>query len=372
MTTEIPNYFAPPSLEAYPFIDILFHRYDIGIRHLWNETDLEQPYSDKAFTAHYFTEPVIIRRDRIAPLLSMNDKTFERLFVILKPELSTGETYRTKADLVALAGEKDRWYDKVRHQNASRQTTFLHHSTLAKNIHWGLLASLYNESTPYQQEAICGYFSKVRNRTLERLMKIPGPTFELPTSLTQTFDSKVEHGEVLLFSEPQQEWLREDIFHHQYRIEGFHHLFKRPSLIATAATLAQAIAKISIFAQGFNMTINMNAFDVLLGGNYVAGGEFHTGPRLRAPTSASDIKAPGKIRWNLDDSAWEPNKTTSAQDQQAKPLRYPTSFKPLVDFNPRSPSCISRNEFIKTLFATEKAMGLQWSKAFKLEDELGL
>ena len=346
MTTTRPTYLAPPSLEAYPFIDILFHRLDVFIKHEYNEKAFEQAYSDKSFTSSFFTPPIEVIPYRFEPLMAMTDQTFERLCDILKPFNSYGETYRTKEELAALAGGSKQSDDSAGHNAAMRQTAVLHYSTMGSNIHWGSLANLYNESTHDQQEAISNFFMRVRNRCLEDLMNVPGPTFTLPASLDEVFESKVEQGERLVFSTSRQKWLREDLFHNRYRVEGFNSSRNQLFLLSTAPTLAQAIAKLSIFTQGINPTsLNMSEFGVYLDGNYVADGMFKRDIGKRPQPFLKALKAPVSLQWNLNDDVW--------------------------DEEPESPR-ISRAEFTKILFATEKALGLQWSKVRMLEDELGM
>lgn len=348
MASPRPSYLAPPSLEAYPFIDILFHRQDIHINHKYNEKDFEQAYPDKEFANAYFTSPLEVIPYRIEPLLAMTDQTFERLCDILEPIDSDGQAYRTKAELAALVAYIKQPEDSTGQHQAMLQTAVLHHSTLSNNIHWGSLANLYNESSSDQQEAISGYFQRIRNRSLEDLMKVPAPTFELPASLCEDFESKVEQGVRHVYSTARQDWLREDLHHNRYRIEGFNGGRGLIFLLATAPTLAQAIAKLSIFTQAINPpSFNMSEFSVLLDGKYVADGQFKRDFGKRPQPFMSAMKAPVKIQWNLEDDVWD-----------VEPDVYP----------PR----VTRAEFTKTLYATEKALGLQWSKVRKLEDELGL
>lgn len=346
MTTTRPTYLAPPSLEAYPFIDILFHRLDIFIKHEYNEKDFEQAYSDKKFTGAFFTPPIEVIPYRLEPLMVMTDQTFERLCDILEPFDSYGQAYRTKEELAALAGGPKTSDDSAGHQAAMRQTAVLHYSTLSSNIHWGSLANLYNESTNDQQEAISNFFIRVRNRCLEDLMKIPGPTFELPSSLHKEFPSKVEQGERLLYSESRQKWLREDLLHNRYRVEGFNSSRNQLFLLATAPTLAQAIAKLSLFTKAIHApSFRIGEFGIYLDGNYVADGMFKREIGRTPQQFLTAMKEPVKIQWNLNDDVW---------DEEPESQR------------------ISRADFTKLLFATEKALGLQWSKVRKLEDELGL
>lgn len=346
MTATRPTYLAPPSLEAYPFIDILFHRLDIHIKHEYNEKDFEQAYSDQSFANLYYTSPLKDIPFRIEPLLAMTDQTFERLCDILEPIDSDGQAYRTKAELAGSIAGIEHPDDTDGHHAAMLQTAVLHHSTVSSNIHWGRLANLYNESTPDQQEAISGFFLRVRNRCLEDLMKVPGPTFELPASLHEEFASKVEQGDRLIYSETSQKWLREDLFHNRYRVEGFHSGKNQIFLLATAPTLTQAIAKLTLFTQHIHApTHSMSEFCVVLDGEYVADGLFKRDFGKKPQAFLTALKTPVKTQWNLNDDVW--------------------------DDEPGSPR-ISRTDFTKILFATEKALGLQWSKVRKLEDELGL
>jgi hypothetical protein len=346
------NYLAQPSLEAYPFIDILFHRLDIHIKHKYNEKDFEQAYSDKSFANAFFDHlgNASMAPSRTEPLMAMTDHTFEWLCAILEPIHHSGHAYRTKEELAMLAGTMPS-DDSAGHQAAMRQTAVLFESTLTSNVHWGTLVNLYNESTADQQEAISNYFLRVRNRCLEDLMKVPAPVFELPASLHHEFESKVEQGQCLLFSEPRQKWLREDLLLNRYRVEGFNGGKNQIFLLATAPTLAQAIAKLSVFTKNINpQSFNISEYSVLLDGQYVADGAFKREIGRTPQSFLSAMKKPVKIRWNLEDDVWDEE----------------------IQKDPTLPPRITKAEFIKTLYATEKALGLQWSKVQRLEDELGM
>jgi hypothetical protein len=348
MTDTRPNHLAPPSLDAYPFIDILFHRLDVFIKHAYNEEHFDPRYSDKAFANAYFTSPLEVIPYRIEPLLAMTDQTFERLCDILEPIDSDGQAYRTKAELAASIAGIEHPEDTDGHHAAMLQTAVLHHSTLSSNIHWGRLAALYNESTLDQQEAISGFFTRVRNRSLEDLMMVPPPTFALPASLHEDFEAKVEQDMRYLFCSTRQKWLREDLHHNRYRVEGFNAAKGQIFLLATAPTLAQAIAKLSIYTQSIKpQSFNMSEFCVLLDGKYVAGGEFKRELGKNPQPFVSALKRTVNIRWNLEDDVWDVE---------------PDEYLPRI----------TKADFTKLLFATEKALGLQWSKVRKLEDELGL
>lgn len=339
MSGKLPTYVTPPSLDAYPFISgkLKFTNHNIAL--LGDEEPWPDKFEDVGFEHDHFFSPDIIDVDRSSILSRMSDSTFERLFGILKLCLNNFTTITSKADLTALVLRNADLYTDKQIRPDQIEAYQLSDLKTDEHIHWGDLTALYNESNPDQQRVISDYFEHYKNRSLVRLLSVQAPCFNLPVSLDEQFLSKTENGQTFLFSDIQSAWLRDDVFHRQFTIQAVMSDMEY-RLVACAPTLTTALAKVTSFVLALDRSSGHIAMRVLLNEKLLAVAKI-------ANTKGNN--ASQKMIWNLDRIGTDNEfKKISAQEGNLK------------------------DTFTDTLLAVEKALGLQWSKVQKLEDELGL
>jgi hypothetical protein len=322
MSRTLPTYITPPALEAYPLITARLIYSNPNIDLLGD--DQSCPYDD-AF-------------DRASILTAMTGPTFSRLSGILKLRLND-TAITSKSQLSTLAHRNADLYAIKNSRAHQIAANLLGDLTIEKYLHWGDLTSLYNESSPDQQRAISDYFKYFQGRTLIKLLNEQAPAFELPANAEAEFLSKTENGQTFLFSDIQNAWLRDDVFHRQFVIKAVRSDLDK-DIITCAPTLDLALFKATAFTLALGRETHYIALQVQLNGKLLAG----------ATTAyAKGYQSPMKLTWNLGKVGLGlEHKKISAHEG---------------DINAT---------FTDTLLAAEKAMGVQWSKVRKLEDELGL
>lgn len=390
MTPRADSLTVPP-LDAFPFINIAHFVLPHGFKHDHNEDSLPNQAGDADFQTDNFEFPENVGNAQMAPVRAMSDETFARLFKILRP-IVFGEVVQTRDDLSRIAvANMAKFIDKDTPFINDPQPGFtldqletylLAKAELTFDIHWGQLAELYNGSAPEQQEAIHQYFVYCLNRTLSRLMDIPPPIIPLPDSLQEVFQSKEVDGVTFLFSDLRQTWMREDRFNKQFRIDGYHSGTKTNYLLATTPTLSQAIAKASLFLKGKNSSShNLDSITVRLNGRFVASAKTSMLGYAEDMDLMDMLMLPSSLKWDLSKlNEWvsQLNKERSEAEEKARDSESPDTRKvyenSLVDLDFRIPLAekMAKGEFRKVLYATEKALDLQWSKVAHLEDDLGL
>lgn len=348
-----------PSLHDYPFISAAFSRTIAEFKNADGQmisTDVsgERRLKDRNFNGHG-----TVKHEQMAPIHGMTDQTFESLFGLLKPSVK-GKLIRSKTDLETLAAIELKDDLATLDQMASY---LLFGANLSPNIQWAKVAHLFNESTNDQKEAIYHYFGEYKNRVLSWLFELNPKITELPESLQESFESKEQDGVTYLYSESLQKWLRDDRFHQQYRVDIVITRMNAITLAATAPTLAQAIAKATLYVLDGEYELDCYHCTIRQSGLPVAHAEFHS---LNSDHDKiiDYAERPIKLIWQADNLGFGQqyidnmiNKGTTQAQMNAM----------LQNYAP-----VTEKTFIKTLFAVEKALGVTWNKVARLEDELGL
>ena len=339
MPSERPARIATPSVDAYPYIRLLYENIDCHIPKEPVDWDRVGPHVVKDFDFDYSRQQTASKIDAalMAPLAAMSDQTFEALCSVLKPRMY-GEIITSRNSLADLA--QRRYSDLSTDENPASLDQVMTHLFLTawanRYVEWARLAELYNDSPDDQKEALHRYFTEGRNRDLGFMFRVKTPEFDLPASFDKPLQTKAGNDQTQAFDLVTGKWLREDFVMNQFEVHGIDS-HNRDILIATAPTLELAIAR------GINGAINFNGkllrMTLTLHGRFVAEGEVEFTSGSHPHIKDKDPR----ITW----THVEP-RTTSDEGR------------------------IDKNEFLKTLYATESALGIQWSKVSKLEDELGL
>jgi hypothetical protein len=354
-----------PALQDYPFISIIYRGEGTGFKtgaglDAAGDTNL---HGEILFTR--FASPGKIDLPLIAPYEAMTDETFAALASILgfycgdhaikdRPGLEQFSLQKIKQFMPA-----DPLFDT--YSPAQLQAYALSRSTLSrKNIHWGNLASLYNQSAADQQQAILQYFEKYLGQDLEHLLAYKAKHYDLPKSLMDTSETREHKGNTYHYSEVLQTWLRDDAYLQQYRVDIVNDVYQ--TLIATAPTITLALAKAIDHLKDTEYTPDFDHCEIRQGGLRVATSSFESRVDDR---QLNDFAArPVKALWRLDDLGADKEIEEAIRTRNLAPVQ--------VEAMTKFTTPIKKEDFIKTLYKVEKAMGVQWNKVRHLEDALGL
>lgn len=334
-----PVHIATPSVSAYPYIRLLYENIDCHIPKEpmdWNRVG-PHVVQDDDFNYSKQQEPSKIDNELMAPLAAMSDETFEALCSVLRPRIYS-DVITNRNSLANMAQLRySEFYDDANPVSLDQVMTHLFlNARSSRYVEWARLAELYNRSPDDQQEALYRFFTDCQNRDLGFLFRLKAPEFDLPATFDKPLQTRVENGEKQVFDVAAGEWLMEGVVMNQFEVHAID-FQNRDILIATAPTLELAIARGINGVIGFSGTLFSTS--ISQNGRFVASGdiEFTSGehPRLKD-------KDP-RITWTHTDQ--RPSKNEGG---------------------------ITKTEFIKTLYDTEAALGMQWSKVSQLEDELGL
>ena len=383
MFNEPPKSLTRPRIEAHPFITVVNEVQDVGFKHRTDDREWPNNFGDADFITDNFEHPVCVREDSLAPIREMTDNTFSRLCEIIRPEFFE-TVILSKEDLTRCAvdntGRFDDDDDNSDFSLDQLEGYILAHASLSDSIHWANLADLYNESSADQQAAIHGFFVHCRNRSLAVLMEVPAPAFEIPESLAKTFQYESRDGQIMAFSESQQKWLRDDLFLQQYHVHGIHKSTEAIFLLATAPTLAQAIAKATAFtlnARGSSVT---DSIAIKYRKSYLACSDMtHT------VSEDADIMemlmSPVTLKWDLEFGAKRTRNTQNKLKGLAESMAKESDPFILNQLQAQADELRegvsemhlpNRNDLRRLIFSTEKAFGLQWTKVAQLENDLGM
>jgi hypothetical protein len=380
MTSRRPARLNKPSLEAYPFIDVMmFRRSLIGIAHAPFDVK-NRSYLDSLFSQNYFPLESI-SLEQMAPLQAMTTDTLDRLLYILKPTIE-GSIIDTKAALDQAAMDAydshidDSIGDRIDNASLDQMVCYqLYKAVLTEPVHWGQMVDLYNNSAADQQEAIHQFFLNNFNRQLDVILATPTHGLMLPESLSKTFESKTENGETLFYSEVEQQWLNEAAFQQIYSVtikkEGNGH---HDMLIAGAPTTDQAIAFATLFTQ--EMDSKHSGYRIFIGHN-----NDKIAYAVVAPVGdelSEDVKH--KLAWDFKNVGTSTSQAETIRDNLMTQIESCSPrLRQLIEQEHREicrhiHSCLSDTPetFTKAVLSVERALGVQWSKVQMLEDALGL
>jgi hypothetical protein len=333
--TKRPDLLPIPSIDAYPYIRIVFENIDCAIPGEPPDATREGPHVVR--DEEYFYDgatPPLFDTHLTAPIALMSDQTLEALCAAMRPAIY-GEFITSRQSLEDLARRKFETIMSQYQDTASPeqvQCFLLVSARTSLFTQWAKIADLYNGASDDQKQAIYRYFENCLNRDLGQLLTIQAPVFDVPASLTPSFESKKEGEQTLVFDAKSNGWIREDIFLGQfaaYATDSRH----QDRLLAVAPTMELAFARATLAVRNFDGVLKQ--VTLTKNGNLLAQGEvaFTGGNHPHIKNQDPRI-------------TWEPEDNERVG--------------------------ITRREVLRALFAAETAIGMEWSKVRRLEDDLGM
>lgn len=384
MTAISPKRLNEPAIEDYAFINLMFHGSVFGFaaengEYPMGDIELRSKINDK-----YFDWPSEVTAETLSILNNMTDQTFEGLCAILQFK-SDDFVVKTKADLKSLCElRKSRYKASEENELADYRDeqlvpVVLFNCEMTKNTHWGNLTKLYNGSAPDQQEAIDHYLNRYHGHSLDRLLSYAGKSIDVPDVFRETSEIKEHAGNTYLFSKDMDKWLREDRFHQQYRVDVSIGASKLTVIMATAPTLKLAVAKATLLAISGDL-LDSNRVEVIRSGVPVFHAEVE-----KYEVEQDDLPAPmprAKLRWDFANIGPDKKNLESAKNMFALAKQdYETEgahetmaahMEKLQALAESSKPPIPSHVLLKTVLDVEKKLKLQWSKVYRLEDDLGM
>ncbi|WP_338923741.1 hypothetical protein V0M98_36655 (plasmid) [Pseudomonas silesiensis] len=246
MSAPHPTSLKPPSINSNPMIQLRYEA-DFGDFALPGFTMANWPTNtDDAFRDTNFYLPSRVGQVQIAALENLSEATFSGLCKAMEP-MWDGMPIMNKADLQALAllqePEINAFEEEKGHANLSQiESFFMSEALVSPYVHWGKLADLYNSSDVVQQKALLGFFTQVLNRDLVELLNIQEPELTLPTSLAETYETRVMVDDIYIIDLVNKALVREDIFMTKYTV-SMDDADNTSCLMFSAPSLSQAMAK---------------------------------------------------------------------------------------------------------------------------------
>jgi hypothetical protein len=363
----LPQIIAIPLPENLPFIDSKFREarqistvsLKLSGSSLVSTEDESRACRPKA--------PCEVGDDALKSFASLSQSTFETLLSIIRPNISGRAIHNAKelerATLQHAKGFREFFVlDSKKDSFTHDQLKFflLMGANFEKHADWRKVAELYNEAPDDQKTAINAFFVNMSLSGIEPLLGA-GPALPLPDVFPLTKTQKIE-GETYAHCDIANGWIRDDLFHRQFKITLTHSYSNEPTVIAYAGTLEQAIARATQF------TLNKNGLILDPDGK----------PKLVSSITQKTSSSAVCIYFERD--------TSSSAVAIAK-LSYHLKILPdstaerdcKLEWGPcKMPAFagktfpITDKAFRSALYATEKQLGVQWSKAHHLEDALGL
>lgn len=384
MTSKSPRHLTAPKLEDFPFITLMLRNDINGFVAADGNTPMGDPILHGKIGETHFWWPSDIKPETEDILHGMSDDTFEGLCSVLGPKYDDFAV-KSKTDLYELAERRQQYVNPDPDEGLGEYTFdqlqhYLFFATeVSRNIHWGNFVNLFNRSSVDQQEVIEQYFSIYHGQDLDSLLAHAAKPIVVPEILREEFESREHAGNVYHFSKDMDKWLREDRFHQQYRVDVSLQGSSFSLIRASAPTLKQAVAKATCVALSFDSDPPIGRMEILQGGV----------PVMHAEVVYTENKvhgAPGdvpscKLRWDFENIGpdkihLKQNKRYSDlsvndyKDDGAKQqmLDHAARMQALIDNKPPFPAHV----LLKTVLDVERKLKLQWTKVYRLEDDLGM
>lgn len=379
MTTKGPRQLNAPKLEDYPFITLMLRNDVNAFIAADGGTSMGDSILRSRIGETHFYWPSDIKPETLDILHGMSDHTFEGLCSALGPKYDDFAV-KSKADLFDLAERRQRYVkpdpdEGLGDYDLDQLQSYLFFATeISRNIHWGNFVNFFNTSSVEQQQVIEQYFSIYHGQALDTLLAHAVMQIEVPEILQEVYESREHAGNTYHFSKDMGKWLREDRFHQQYRVDVTMQGSSFSFIRASAPTLKMAIAKATCIALDFDENLVMGRVEILQGGVPVMHAEMVYSER--AP--AADVSC--KLRWDFENIG--PDKTHLKNNQRYSELsandykgeakkdmqEHAAKLKALIEAKPPFPAHVLQ----KTVLDVERKLKLQWSKVYRLEDDLGL
>lgn len=341
MTTIRPTHITPPSMEAYPYIRMLYENIDCKVPGEHDQQARVGKYlvSDQNDFDKIYEGYSGMGASQIGAFGALSDETFSALCAGLKPRIGPTEI-NSKADVAMLAADVFENLDEDEPATLEQvQANLFETLNFGKNTQWGKLAEVYNASSDDQQQAIIQFFSVLQNRNIVEILATKAPEYESLPTLEEAFETKTfPTGEVGVFDTLADRWIREDVFINKFQVLAVETNYQ-DTIIASAPTLALALAR-AIRAVDTLGTKAPRKVDITSYGHYIAVGEIEFTAGTHPKVKDSDPR----VNWKHWDK--RPSKNEKGGH--------------------------STVEFKRILYKAEAALGIQRSKVADLENDLGL
>jgi hypothetical protein len=323
----VPNALEIPLPENLPFIDSAFAATKV-VDEEWDVEDW----------------PGMIGDDLIEAFDAVDTTVMSKLLGILLPEIKGVVVKDVEALVLCTQNNKAAFVEEFEEENIEGytdehlQALFLHQATFPKHIDWRSMARLFNESKSTEQNHIDWFFWEFHRTSVEKLFMQKGFDLPVPADLIAKNELRKDGDETFIYCRMASAWLRDDAFQRQFRVSSTEIVGDYQTTVGYAGSLEEAIAKVSLYTISQGDPLN-RGIDAL--GNFTIVGGRPTGVKIHLD---------GQLIAQAD------HKSLSNSLQWS--------------------DCISNRitdrEFKKALYATEKLLGVSWSKVYHLEDALGL
>jgi hypothetical protein len=281
----------------------------------------------------------------IEALQAINPAVMTSLFAILQPTVKgtliggLEDLERCAADNKEDCLEELEVEDLGEFSNKHLEVFLLQRATYPKHIDWRKLIKLLYDTNDHEKQAIDWFFWEFHRTSTLSLLGSKAMEIDVPSALLPNNQVKQEGGETFILCDVANAWLRDDEFARQYQVTASVSQSNSIDVVGYAGTLEQAFAKATLYTLGNNTPLNGHKAGVLL---------FPNGQ-------------PGRVTLRLgkDMVAMAQLKAHSANNHK---LQWEIPQGGVMD----------AKQVKLALYAAEKVLGVQWSKAYHLEDALGL
>lgn len=302
--------------------------------------------------------PGVICNDLIEALDRFDPEVLKTLLTALRPHVNK-DAILSREDLASAAiknGSSYREYfveegDFDDFTDEQLQVWLLQSASYPRDTDWRKVISLFNESSADQQDAIDNFFWEFRRFSLDTCASARGMELNVPESLYAN-ETRVIDGETQVFCHLAKDWLSDDKFYTQIEVIAIDGLTGKRDCIGYTGTIEQAVAKATLY------TLGLNGFVLDPGTNE---------PKTLNPDAVS--RQSGKIVVKFG-SAIIANAELKRRVEQTTDLKTVLDCKLAWGESTKGP--ISSEQFRRTLWATEKLLGVNWSKVRHLENDLGM
>lgn len=346
--TSLPR----PPIQAYPFMSLILSKFDSygrcesqSISHIGAEEIAAMSSAEKVDGN---SPPRFCPQEAVDAIVAISDENFGRLSSILDLGVESQTALSTKAELASYCNEQEalirECFEHFTGEHSPEQAHAWCISALGGllSVHWGALSDLYNDCQDDQKKAISDLFGGCFGFRLESLYSVQPPEIRLPAELMPVIQVDQRDGLIWCFNASKNVWQRDDVMQGQYLIEGrASTLFDGHALIATASTFDEALALATVYTKGIT---EKPAFSRITITECESGGTSISELKLTAnllPSHLPHETYRAKLSWNLD---------------KLERLARPKSVE----------------ETFRTLIKIEKAVGVRWVKANRLEHDLGM
>lgn len=322
-----------PSIENLPMIDRAF-------------AELRRQHREDKWQADIW--PDVVGDDLTKAFDAIDPTVMADLFKSMQPTVR-GKLIQSHHDLAGFTQFSreqflDEWEDEdlCEYSDKHLQMYLLQRAIYPDLIDWRAVTDVVNACSAEQKGAIDQFFFEFHRIEVERLLTTKSMALAVPSSLYSKNEVRQDGDEIFVLCKVANTWMRDVEFYRQFEVSALDEVTGDHGIVGYAGTLEQAMAKATLFALSKHQSAT-NQIDPF-GKLNVAGGRPLT-LRLRRRHSLigiADLKnlntpIPCSLEWSLVKNG-----------------------------------AIDEKVIRSALYAAEKAMGVQWSKARDLEAAMGL